>query len=88
MTVLDQIKASHLKVALDTIVPIFEKACRYIASHSQPLETLSTRPDLTELKEDWAELQAARDTYRKSQFEVPSSHQSLKPLNGGSFPLR
>jgi len=63
---LDQIKGPHLKAALDEVVPMFDKACRYVASHSQPLETLSTRPDLTELKEDWAKLQDVRSIYVKA----------------------
>jgi hypothetical protein len=32
-------------------------------NHSQPLETLSVRPSLAELKEDWKNAQVARDGY-------------------------
>jgi hypothetical protein len=32
------------------IVPVFEKSCRYIASHSQPIETQGIRPTLDKLR--------------------------------------
>jgi hypothetical protein len=35
------------------IMPVFDKACRYIASHSQPPETQGIRPTLAELKADY-----------------------------------
>jgi hypothetical protein len=38
---------------MTAIMPIFDKACRYIASHSQPLETQGVRPTLDELKADY-----------------------------------
>ena len=38
---------------MSTIMPVFEKAFRYIASHSQPLETQGIRPTLAELKGDY-----------------------------------
>lgn len=63
MTVLDQIRADRLPAAIARIMPIFEKSCRVIASHSQPIETLGVRPTLEELREDWQELQDARREY-------------------------
>ncbi len=63
MTALNKIKPQALAPAINVIVPTFEKACRYIAGHSQPLETLNVRPTLIELERDWAELQTARKTY-------------------------
>jgi len=63
MTQLPNIRCDRLEVAISAIVPIFEKCCRYIASHSQPLETLSVRPSLDDLRTDWASLQEARSTY-------------------------
>ena len=63
MTVLGQINADRLAVATGRIVPIFEKCCRIIPSHSQPLVTRGVRPTLDELKEDWQLLQDARREY-------------------------
>ncbi len=34
-------------------IPLYEDCCRYIGSHSQPLETLNVRPTLDTLKADW-----------------------------------
>jgi len=63
MTKLDQIKGGHLNAAFDVIGPLFEKACRVTAAHSQPLETLSVRPTLADLESDWTAVQAARKAY-------------------------
>ena len=63
MTVLDQIRSDRLPNAIRKIVPIFERCCRVIASHSQPLTSLGTRPTFDELKEDWKTLQDARREY-------------------------
>lgn len=63
MGALGKIKAQALVPAINAINPTFEKACRYIAGHSQPLETLNVRPTLAELEKDWADLQAARTAY-------------------------
>jgi Type III restriction enzyme, res subunit len=37
---LERIKAGRLQEAIDVILPLFEKACRYIPVHFQPTETL------------------------------------------------
>jgi hypothetical protein len=50
--------------ARDVLYPLFEKACRVMPDHSQPLETLSVRPTLKELQQDWQGAQAARAAYR------------------------
>lgn len=65
MTVLDQIRADRLPAAVAAIGPVFEKCCRTIASHSQPLATLGVRPSLDELRQDWETLCAAREEYLK-----------------------
>jgi hypothetical protein len=65
MTVLDQIRAERLPAAARAIQAVFEKCCRVIASHSQPLPTLGIRPTLEGLEGDWASLQKARDEYLK-----------------------
>lgn len=63
MTALDKIKGSHLEAACDVLAPLFKKACRITEAHSQPLETLSVRPTVSELEADWSALQAARKSY-------------------------
>ena len=63
MTVLDQIRPDHLPDAIQNILPIFEKCCRIISSHSQPLVTRGVRPTLDELKDDWETLLCARQKY-------------------------
>ncbi len=59
MTLLEQINYSELGSAANQILGLFKKACRVIEAHSQPLETLSIRPTLEELKEDWKQGQDA-----------------------------
>jgi hypothetical protein len=63
MTVLPQIKGDRLAAADAVITPIVEKACRIMEGHSQRLETLSVRPSLNELEQEWKELQDARAAY-------------------------
>jgi hypothetical protein len=63
MTQLANIRSDRLDAAISVILPAYEKACRVIAAHSQPLETLNVRPDLDELKNDWEQLVAARAAY-------------------------
>ncbi len=65
MTKLQQIKPDRFNQTRDVILPVFEKACRMMPAHSQPLETLSVRPTLAELKADWKKVQDARDAYIK-----------------------
>ena len=51
MTKLDKINAGKLQEGVAAIMPVFVKSCRYIASHSQPLETQGIRPTLDELNQ-------------------------------------
>jgi hypothetical protein len=60
---LEGINAGRLQDAIDVILPVFKKACRYIPGHSQPTETLGVRPTVLELKEDWKRLQVAHKQY-------------------------
>jgi len=60
---LRRIRTERLRRAIDRVYGVFEKCCRIIASHSQPLVSLGTRPSLDELKEDWKALQGARKEY-------------------------
>ena len=63
MTSLPNIKTALIDATVQTVLPIFEKACRITEAHSQPLETLGLKPDLEDLKEDWATLVAERNKY-------------------------
>lgn len=63
MTGLPQIRVDRLAEVTAVITPVFDKACRIMEGHSQPLETLSVRPTLEDLEREWAELQAARAAY-------------------------
>lgn len=63
MTMLPQIKGDRLEAATNVILPVYEKCCRYMRGHSQPLETLNIQPPLAELRADWVGVQEARDKY-------------------------
>lgn len=63
---LSAIRVGGLQQAIDVIYPIWEKANRYTTAHSQPLGTLSIRPTVNELRQDWAALQQALADYDAS----------------------
>lgn len=63
LTRLPAINGARLDKAKQTIYPLYEKACRIMDGHSQPLETLSVRPKLDEFETEWAQIQAARKEY-------------------------
>lgn len=65
MTRLPNINFDGLKGSVAAIYPVYEDSCRYIGSHSQPLETLNVRPTLAMLKADWKKVQDARESYSK-----------------------
>jgi AAA domain len=65
MTRLQNINFARLEAAVAATNAIFEDSCRYIASHSQPMETLNVRPTLDTLKADWKKLQETREAYLK-----------------------
>jgi hypothetical protein len=64
MTKLDKINVSKLQESMTAIMPVFDKSCRYIASHSQPPETQSIRPTLDELKADYDIVLKAREPHK------------------------
>jgi hypothetical protein len=64
MTKLDKINVGKLREGMAAIVPVFEKSCRYIASHSQPIETQGIRPTLDELKADYDTILKARQPHK------------------------
>ena len=41
---LGRIKPDQLGKVISVVLPIFERACRYIRAHSQPMETLGIPP--------------------------------------------
>lgn len=53
MTKLPRIRVDRLTAAIPAMNELYEKACRVMGGHSQPLETLAVRPSLDELKKDW-----------------------------------
>lgn len=65
MTKLDKINVGELQKSVCTIMPVFEKSCRYIASHSQPPETQGIRPTLDELKADHETVLKARQAHKE-----------------------
>jgi energy-coupling factor transporter ATP-binding protein EcfA2 len=64
MTKLDKINAADLQKDVAALVPVFDKSCRYIASHSQPIETQGVRPTLDELKADYDAVLKAREPHK------------------------
>jgi len=65
MTKVEKVNVGQFQESLKFIVPIFEKACRYIASHSQPIETQGIRPTLDELKSDYLAIVKAREPHKE-----------------------
>ena len=63
MTMLSKIKTEALPAAIEVVTEVFEKACRHIDGHSQPLATLAVAPTLDGLEQDWLRLTDARKTY-------------------------
>jgi hypothetical protein len=61
---LAEVKPNRLPAAITTATEVFDKACRYMPDHSQPLETLSKRPTLAEARADWKECEDALKAYR------------------------
>ena len=48
---------------VSSYMPAFDKSCRDIASHSQPIETQGIRPTLDELKGDYGAVLKAREPH-------------------------
>lgn len=64
MTKLEKIKIGEFQQSVAAMLPVFEKCCRYIASHSQPPETQGIRPTLDELKADYAMVLKAHEPHK------------------------
>lgn len=65
MTKVGKINVGKLQESISAVIPIFEKACRYIASHSQPIETQCIRPTLDELRTDYEAVLKAREPHKE-----------------------
>ena len=65
MTKVDKINVGKLQESILIVMPIFEKACRYVAAHSQPIETQGIRPTLDELKVDYAAVLQAWEPHKE-----------------------
>lgn len=65
MTKVEKINVGKLQESMSSVMPVFEKACRYIASHSQPIETQGIRPTLDELKADHDAVLTAREPHKE-----------------------
>jgi energy-coupling factor transporter ATP-binding protein EcfA2 len=66
LTKLPEIKPQALKEAGERIFPIYENACRYIDSHSQPLEHLNIVRTVDELEQDLHKVLDAIEAYQKA----------------------
>jgi energy-coupling factor transporter ATP-binding protein EcfA2 len=64
MTKLDKINVGKLYESMAAIMPVFDKSCRYIASHSQPPETQGIRPTVDELTADYDTVLKAREPHK------------------------
>jgi hypothetical protein len=64
MTTLDKVNVVDFQTSVAAITPVFDKCCRYIASHSQPPETQGIRPTLDELKKDYDAVLKAREPHK------------------------
>ena len=58
-----RMKFGDLPSASNTVCDIFDRCCRFTGAHKQPMETLSVRPTLEKLEEDWKELQAVHSRF-------------------------
>ncbi len=57
LTKLSKINATGIQLVQDHVSPIFERCCRRLEGHSQTLETQNIRASLTDLENDWSQLQ-------------------------------
>jgi hypothetical protein len=60
---LDEIRFEALAKGAKPIVDLFNRCCRFLDAHKQPLEVLNVRPRLEDLESDWKTLQDLRKTF-------------------------
>jgi hypothetical protein len=70
---------------MSAITPVFEKACRYIASHSQPIETQGIRPTLNELKADYQAVLRQNNPPKTSFSPLQLTSHFRQFLVGGNY---
>ena len=63
---LEKIKVSIFEDTRKTVKLVFERACRYMEGHSQPLSTLGISPTISELETDWGNLKECRSRHDKA----------------------
>ena len=63
---LPNLKPIALKAAGEIIYPIYKNTCRYIDSHSQPLEHLNIVRTVDELDADFRAVLGAVETHQKA----------------------
>jgi hypothetical protein len=63
---LKRVNVAYFTQASSEINDIFDRCCRFTGAHRQPLETLSVRPTLGSLEDDWNALQRIRADAAKS----------------------
>lgn len=59
LTRLPQIRVEKLAEVIGIVLPIYERCCGDIASHSKPIEKSGIRPVFSNVDKDWNDLQAA-----------------------------
>jgi hypothetical protein len=70
MTKVEKINIGKLQESMAAVMRVFEKACRYIAYHSQPIETHGIRPTLDDLKADYEAVLKAREPHKEIALAV------------------
>lgn len=63
MTRLSKIDTSRFDAAIAVIEPLFNRACERMTGHSHAAEHMSTKPTVSEVREDWETAKAARSAY-------------------------
>ncbi len=61
---LRDVHPERMQAVIDVIWQLFDDACRYIPDHSQPLTTLSARPNLADARTRWSAALEAVSAYR------------------------
>lgn len=60
-----RLRFDDLGEASSTVNEIFDRCCRFIGAHKQPLETLNVRPTLEQLEKDWKVLQTVHSEFSR-----------------------
>jgi hypothetical protein len=60
---LTDIRTENLRDAINVILPVYHKACRYIEAHARPVQASAIQPSWEEAAADWQTLQDAQSAY-------------------------